>query len=212
MTEARRRVTTTLGPMKLKVTIETVTCHSTTFEASADEAYFALFVNQNRKQEGAAPQSALIGQYLSPVKRGVRQGDWWRPGKSIEVDLTDGIENFTVTMAMYEMDNAALYEKLKTATEPLLPPAPEWKNVELPGIDDVADVGAWLKAVVSLLKVLGKSLKHDDLLAIEPRGFSVNGPKEFLRAVTFEGRPMGGGRLPAGGRYTIQLAFQLLDS
>ena len=195
--------------MKLKITIETVVCHATTFEASADEAYFALFVNQNMGVKDGAPKSALVGQYLSPVKRGVRRDDWWRPQKTIEVDLAEGVENFTVTMAMYEMDNAELYNKLKTATEPALPPAPAWENVELPGITDVADLGGWLKAVVSLLKVLFKSLKHDDLLAIEPRGFSTGGPKKFLRAITFVGGPPGGGRLPTGGRYTVQLAFEL---
>ncbi|MBL4688387.1 MAG: hypothetical protein JKY37_27615 [Nannocystaceae bacterium] len=197
--------------MRLSITIDTVVCHATTFEASADEPYFALFVNQNKGVKDNKPQSALVGQYVSPVKRGIRRDDWWRPQKTIEMDLEDGIENFTVTMAMYEMDNAVLYNKLKTATEPLIPSAPKWEDVKLPGLTDIADSGAWLKAVVSLLKVLRESFQHDDLLAIEPRGFSADGPKEFMRAVTFVGRPIGGGHLPAGGRYTVQLSFKLMD-
>lgn len=114
--------------MNVKIELSKIQCTRTTRELGKDEIYFAILVVAGKMENGEfvkSDQNALTGK-VSEVKTKVQKGMAWRPElNDIIIDLGDA-EAFSVVLALYERDNAKLYEELQKGVE---------KSLELDSFD-----------------------------------------------------------------------------
>ncbi len=174
-------------------------CTRTTRELGKDEIYFVLLVVAGKMEEGKfvkASKNALFGE-VSEIQKKVKKGQAWRPElNDIEVDLGDA-EAFSVALALYERDNADIYEELKKGVEKVIDPdAFDWnavteeaqkeiiQDVNENNKTDFNDVKSAINGLpnINILVISGflfglalklfKHLRQDDLLGVNVDSFS----------------------------------------
>lgn len=130
----------------------------------ADEIYMAYFVTLAKK--GDVANEALIKKFhtrrISTVRRGVNKGTVWKPELLEAVIDTADAEAMFVNIGFYEYDSGDIYEKLKEATDVIVPDSFDWSVITIP--EDMKDWMGWIRIAWKLSSSVYSYLRQDDLL------------------------------------------------
>jgi len=144
-------------------------------KSNADEIYMAAFAT-TAKTSTENGKIALVKKFvdkkLSDIKSKVWPDTEWIPTNlSGSVDYGDA-EFVYLTLALYEADDKAIYDKLKTKVEE--PPQPEdfeWSSLSIPS--DPASPVEWLRAIWKAVYAAYEFLKQDDNFYLYVEGIRV---------------------------------------